>query len=550
MTKLPLRHPSVLNASFNYFIETRDLTPNLPNDSLFSQQWHLFNEGQEGGKTGADIKISNAWHLTQGGVTAQGDTIVVAVVDNGTQTHRDLDINRWHNWNEIPNNDIDDDRNGFVDDFLGWNVVSKNDSLSTALSDFHGIGVEGVLGAVGNNNAGVTGVAWRVKMMPVIFYNNVEEVIACYDYVLNMRNLYNKTNGAKGAFIVVSNASLGIPLKPEEAPGWCELLDTMGRVGILNVGAAPNSELNVDNSPDLPAFCPTDLQIVVTASDRNDNLPRGYGYGINNVDVAAPGIEILTTEIKNGYKRTNGTSLAAPIVAGIAALAFTVPCDSLVKLNKTRPTEGVLLLKKMILDNVDFMDNMRTRVKIGGRANAEKPLFTALDLCRPCSRPKDIKPFFVKKQLQFSARFDEGNLEVRFRTKNGLWSSPQSTQQGPLSIQGLKTCTEYDFEIKTVCEKGESDTTLITLKTEGCDVQLIPNPFSNILTIDNLQTSNNISRIEVFTIDGRLVFAKNVNIGNEIVDFDELASLRAGFYLVKMRIGATNVVKKIVKTNP
>ncbi len=544
------RHPSVLNANFNYFIKTREATPNLPNDSLFSQQWHLFNEGQEGGKVGADIKISNVWHLAQGGVTAQGDTIVVAVVDNGTQFHPDLDASRWHNWNEIPNNYIDDDQNGFVDDFLGWNVFTKDDSLAPPNTNFHGIGVEGVLGAVSNNKSGLAGVAWGVKLMPVIFSRNVEEIIACYDYVLKMRQLYNTTNGKKGAFIVVSNSSLGIELKPEEAPGWCELLDTMGRVGILNIGAVPNTEINVDNTPDLPAFCPTDLLIVVTASDRNDNLPRGYGFGVNNVDIAAPGYEILTTDVNNGYMAKNGSSLATPIVAGIAALAFSMPCDSLVKLNKTRPTEAVLLLKKMILENADFLDNMRSRVKVGGRVNAEKPLLAALDLCRPCRRPKDVKPIFVKKQLQFSARFDEGSFEVRYRTKNGFWSSPQRTQQSPLSITGLKTCTEYDFEIKTVCEKGESDTTILTLKTEGCDVQLLPNPFNNVLTIDNRQTPSAISHIEVFALDGRLVFTKKVNIGNEVVDFEDLAFLSAGFYLIKMRIGATDVVKKIVKTNP
>jgi subtilisin family serine protease len=145
--------------------------------------------------------------ITTGGLTVQGDTIVVAVIDCGADiTHEDL--NFWKNYLEIPGNGIDDDTNGYVDDFDGWNAQSQTGVITSCS---HGTHVSGIIGAIGNNTTGVVGVNWNVKIMPVQPSSTNEAlVVAAYTYVYNMRRLYNQTNGAKGAFIVATNSSFGV----------------------------------------------------------------------------------------------------------------------------------------------------------------------------------------------------------------------------------------------------------------------------------------------------------------------------------------------------
>src|SRR5688572_2099159 len=125
---------------------------NIPNDPQFIDQWHWFNSGQTGGLMNADTDVELAWDITQGGVTALGDTIVVAIIDDGLNyLHPDIAANTWINHGEIPNNGIDDDENGYKDDVYGWNVYSDS---SDVLNQGHGLGVAGMIGAVGNNGIG------------------------------------------------------------------------------------------------------------------------------------------------------------------------------------------------------------------------------------------------------------------------------------------------------------------------------------------------------------------------------------------------------------
>ena len=131
-------------AQFNHFLKLRSTTPN---DPFFDQQWQYINTGQSGGTPGADYDIDLAWDLTTGGVTATGDTIVVCVIDDGFQfSHNDFGDNIWVNKFEIPNNEIDDDNNGFIDDFQGWNTGSDSDNIGVGGS--HGTPVAGIVGHV------------------------------------------------------------------------------------------------------------------------------------------------------------------------------------------------------------------------------------------------------------------------------------------------------------------------------------------------------------------------------------------------------------------
>ncbi|MBK9488316.1 MAG: S8 family serine peptidase [Haliscomenobacter sp.] len=272
-----LRDPAVVAAQFNHYIELRSVTPNDPE---FGKQWHWYNTGQDGGVAGIDLGMRQAWDITTGGLTPNGDTIVVCVIDDGIDTtHRDLKANLWVNRAEIPNNNRDDDENGYIDDYRGWNVQLKNDNISADAS--HGTEVAGMIGAVGNNNLGITGVNWKIKIMGVMGgYNSAKEadIIQAYNYPFIQRKLYNQSGGKKGAFVVATNASWGIPrTTPADYMIWCNFFDSLGHQGIINVNATSNSNIDIDVTGDMPGGCGSPFIIVSTSINRLGDLVRGYG---------------------------------------------------------------------------------------------------------------------------------------------------------------------------------------------------------------------------------------------------------------------------------
>ena len=187
-------HPAVQMAQYNHYIHERI----VPNDAQYVQQWHHQN-----------INSEEAWDITTGGVTATGDTIVVAIIENADLGHADLSANAWINHGEIAGNSIDDDGNGYVDDVRGWNTPNNNDNV---YSGGHGTQCAGMVGATGNNATGVVGANWSVKMMPVN-YGGVGEaqVVAAYTYPLVMRRMYNASSGTEGAFVVATSATMRCP---------------------------------------------------------------------------------------------------------------------------------------------------------------------------------------------------------------------------------------------------------------------------------------------------------------------------------------------------
>ncbi|MEL7123029.1 MAG: S8 family serine peptidase, partial [Bacteroidota bacterium] len=153
------QHEAVDLAQFNHFIDYRQ----APDDPDYFRQWPFNNTGQTGGTIGLDLGMEEVWDITTGGLTPDGDTIVVCIIDDGLdQTHQDFEGNLWVNYDEIPNNGIDDDNNGFVDDVRGWNAFFDNDDIYS--DAVHGTTVTGVLGAKGNNGVGIAGIMWDVKM--------------------------------------------------------------------------------------------------------------------------------------------------------------------------------------------------------------------------------------------------------------------------------------------------------------------------------------------------------------------------------------------------
>jgi hypothetical protein len=376
----------VKTVQFNHYVTLREEKNNLyaaPNDPRYNEQWALNNTGQSGGLVDADIDAPEAWNLTTGGLTALGDTIVIAIVDGGCDLNHQ-DLNYWINYAEIPGNSIDDDGNGYIDDYRGWNAYNNSGNVP---SNSHGTHVSGIAAAIGNNLKGVSGVNWYAKVMPVGGSSGTESiVVAAYGYVLEMRARYNETNGAQGAFVVVTNASFGVDYgQPANYPIWCAIYDSLGMQGILNCGATANLNINVDISGDIPTACPSPYMISVTNTTNTDLKNSGAAYGLTTIDLGAPGTSILSTDLNNTYTLKTGTSMATPTVAGAIALMFAGANINIIQAYKNNPSQGALTFRQFLFNGVDTLTALQGKTVTGGRLNVYNSIL-------PISTPPDSIP--------------------------------------------------------------------------------------------------------------------------------------------------------------
>lgn len=356
---------SVAIAQFNHYMSQR--SPVMPNDASFGQQWALNNTGQSGGTVDADIDAPEAWGLSTSGLTAAGDTIVVAIVDGGFYFNH-TDLRFWKNWYEIPANGIDDDNNGYVDDVNGWNAVSNNGTIGT---DTHGSHCSGIAGARGNNSLGISGVNWNVQIMGVQGSTSSEAVaLRAYGYCLKQRRVYNQTNGTKGAFVVVTSSSFGVDYgQPSNYPLWCAFYDSLGNAGILSAGATANLNINIDVQGDIPTACPSNWLITVTNTTNTDAKNSGAAYGLTTIDLGAPGTNVYSTTTASNYGNLTGTSMATPHVAGAVGFMYSVAPLSWIQAYKLNPGAYALQVKQKIMLGVDPKPSLANNTVSGGRLN-------------------------------------------------------------------------------------------------------------------------------------------------------------------------------------
>ena len=425
--------PGFLALQPNYYLESRSVTPN---DPFFDSQWSLLR-----------IQAPEAWAFTTGGQTALGDTIVVAVMDDGFDLeHPDLIDNLWVNRAELEGlPGVDDDMNGYPDDVQGWNF---DDTTPILPIRSHGTSVLGILGASGDNGAGLTGINWHIRILPMSV-RTIGDMIEAYAYVYQLRKRYNDTGGAEGVCIAAPNASLGFSkVFCTEFPALHDILDSLGQEGVLNAAATANGDWDVDEVGDIPTSCASEFLIAVTNADIRDEKIPTAAYGAAAIDLAAPGGDplegILTTDAPGAYKENfGGTSAACPHVAGAIALLHALPSEELARLIREQPAESARLIKEAILEGADSLQAFQGITLSGGRLNLYRSAlylhgaFQPIELDDPgqyADRRRMIRvypnPLFSGEPIQIV--YGSRNLEpVTVRLFNALGQQLQQISLGP-----------------------------------------------------------------------------------------------------------------------
>ncbi len=311
----------------------------VPNDLQYGDLWGM-----------PKVSAPLAWDITTG-----SKDVVVAVIDTGMDMdHPDLLSNLWDNPSEVPGDHLDNDGNGYVDDINGWDFVSEDEDPDDA--DGHGTHCAGTVGAVGNNANQVVGVCWDVSLMPLRI--GTSEGIFDSDIVDGIR--YAARNGAK----VLSNSYGGEGFSQTVYDAVAFANDQ----GAIFVAAAGNDSSDNDLLPQYPASYDLPNVISVAASSDNDQLASFSNYGATSVDLAAAGVDILSTYLNGQTESLQGTSMACPQVAG--ALGLLVSVDSSVT-----PAEA----KQLVMASVDPVASLSGKVVTGGRLNVHAMFTNAND---------------------------------------------------------------------------------------------------------------------------------------------------------------------------
>lgn len=358
-------HPEIEFIEPNYLWQAIESAK--PNDPFFQKLWGLNNTGQNGGTVDADIDAPEAYCLE-----VDYQNVVVGIVDTGIDyTHEDLAENIWQNLGEDADGDgsvlekdslgnwifdsgdengIDDDGNGYADDFVGWDFVyNDNDPMDL---QSHGTHCAGTIGAVTNNEIGINGVAPNAKLAALKFLND------------------NGTGSTVGAIEALNYAvSMGIPITNNSWGGGgfsavlYEAIENAKANNHLFIAAAGNYNLDNDQYNFYPAAYGNENIISVAASDKNDIRSDFSSYGAITVDLAAPGSQIYSCLPGNGYTYKSGTSMATPHIAGVCAALLGA-----------FPNSDFSLIKNTLINSVDSLPSFEGKCTSEGRVNLHSAL--------------------------------------------------------------------------------------------------------------------------------------------------------------------------------
>jgi subtilisin family serine protease len=327
----------------------------VPNDIDFSKQYGMHNTGTDGGTADADIDAVEAWEVSTG-----SKDVVVGIIDTGVDySHPDIAPNYWSNPGEVgldasgkdkTTNGVDDDGNGYVDDFRGWDFVNKdNDPMD---DHAHGTHCAAVIGARGNDGVGVSGVNWNTSLVGLKFLSGggsgtLEDAVLAIEYANTLGLSMTSNSWGGGGY----------------SQTMVDAIRAANERGILFIAAAGNDSNNNDNSPSYPATYDVPNVISVAASDNKDQMAYFSNSGVRTVHVAAPGVDIYSAVLGGRYQKMSGTSMATPHVAGVAALV-----------KSALPDATAAQIRARILNGVDRSSYWATRVQSGGRVNAMNSL--------------------------------------------------------------------------------------------------------------------------------------------------------------------------------
>ncbi|SCK02365.1 Thermophilic serine proteinase precursor [uncultured Eubacterium sp.] len=377
----------------NYVYETTSV-----NDPYYDLQWGLLNTAG-----GVDIGFEEAQNFIESKKPMLKKT-VVAVIDTGFDfTHNDLVDNVWINKDEIPGNGKDDDGNGYVDDTYGYDFSSSSSvTMRPTSSEYeHGTHCAGIIGAVSNNNIGITGIASitdKVQLMNL-------KVLAGNDGEGSSFNLIRAIKYAENNGADICNLSMG------SYGNDTALYTAIAKSKMLFVCAAGNDGRNLDNMRVYPGSYDLDNVICVANMKSNGTLNRLSNYSSRYVELAAPGTEIYSTVPGDKYRNMSGTSMATPYVSGVAAL-----------LHSYYNGISAAQMRQLIIEHTTYSQNLRGRTETSGYLNAYEPL-SAYD--SDAFKPDETAPVVTasvvdiegsyKQKLVITATDDSGETpEVRY----------------------------------------------------------------------------------------------------------------------------------------
>jgi subtilisin family serine protease len=463
---------ALVYAEPNYLFRSHDAAQDPRRGDL----WGLHNLGQTGGTADADIDALEAWSVHVGSAE-----VVVGIIDSGLDyTHEDLAAHVWVNpgedldadgiVSESDFNGVDDDGNGYVDDLRGWDF--RNDDNDPMDDNGHGTHTAGTVGAVGDNGIGVTGVCRRVTLMPLKFLDaggsgSTDDAIDAVLYAASFET------EAGGKIVRFTNNSWGGGRRSRA------LEDAIAASGSLFIASAGNDG---HGRKQYPSGYDLDNVVSVAATDHADELASFSNYGSDWVDLAAPGVRILSTVPSNGYGNKNGTSMAAPHVTGAAALLLA-----------SNPGWTNAQVKSALLEGVDELPALGGLVLTNGRLNLRASI-GADELPPDESPPGTVADFSASASgsasvdASWTAEGDAGEAaylnDVRYTTgvlDESTWDSATQAQGEPLpatpgtlesfAITGLSPGTAYQLGLRTMDASGNvsvlSDVKTATTESNG-----------------------------------------------------------------------------------
>jgi subtilisin family serine protease len=418
------------------------MTIEHPNDPLFNEQWFLHNTGQTGGIEDADIDALEAWDIETG-----NSAIIIAIIDSGIDlTHPDLINNIWINQDEIPDNNIDDDVNGFIDDYRGYDFTFEDNNYDPLDHNGHGTVMAGVIAAMTNNEIGISGIAWNSKIMPV--------KVVDANWTPNGNSItdgirYAADNGAK--VIVMAFAYIFPTSSLKDAINYAY------DKGALLICAAGNYGNDKKNYP--AAY---ENVIAVAGTDNADHRMEYYyefnGEWVNSsygdwIDIAAPGEDIYTTQptyhvtsvdiwgSQLNYESISGTTLAAPVVAGVAALIIS-----------KNPSYSPAKVRAILKANTDPYDS---DYNLGvGRVNAYKALMEINSEPEIPTVPNGPTSGKVGESYQYTVStrdMDDDQLYYLFNwgdDTEGEWIGPYNSYEECTCSYNWSEKGDYEIKVK------------------------------------------------------------------------------------------------------